>query len=86
MAAIFVLLSFWWYRRSQQSSVIIDGDTVTINRGRQTQTFRRSDIAKVDLSSASRQLTFGDGTGTSLPLEGRSLVEAGILLNPRQHR
>lgn len=83
MGALVALAGLWWYRRAQRANVVIDADTFTVNTGRRSDTYQRADVASVNLSSAMEQVRFRDGTGIALPLEGRSLVQAGILLSPR---
>ncbi len=84
MGALVALAGFWWYRRSQQTSVIIDANTFTVTRAGRTESYDRSEVSGIDLSSPLEQVKFRDGSGVSLPLEGRSLVQAGILLSPRK--
>ncbi len=84
MGALVALAGFWWYRRSQQTSVIIDANTFTVTRAGRTESYDRSEVSAIDLSSPLEQVKFRDGSGVSLPLEGRSLVQAGILLSPRK--
>ncbi len=83
MGALVALAGFWWFRRSQNSTVIIDKDTFTVSRAGHSESFNRSEVTSIDLSSPLEQVKFRDGTGVALPLEGRSLVQAGILLSPR---
>lgn len=82
MGAIVALVGFWWYRRSQRANVVIDAESFTVNSGRRSKSYQRAQVESVNLSSATAQVKFVDGTGIVLPLEGRALVQAGILLSP----
>jgi hypothetical protein len=82
-AAAVAAAGIWVILRSRRSSVMIDADHFTVIRGRRSETFLRQEVAAVDLSGFARHLTMADGTGVRLPLEGRALVEAGLLLTPR---
>ena len=84
MGGLVALAGFWWYRRSQATSVIVDSDTFTVTRAGRSESYERAQVAAVDLSSPFEQVKFRDGSGVALPLEGRSLVQAGILLSPRR--
>lgn len=84
MAALAAGVALWWLARSRSSAVVIDATQLTVKRGSSTRTYDRSDIESVDLSDTGRQVRFRDGTAIGLPLEGSSLVEAGLLLSPRR--
>lgn len=82
MAATLVTAAAWWFRCSRRFSVVIDGDQLIINRGSRTATYDRSSIESVNLADSGRQVRFRDGSAIGLPLEGRALIEAGLLLSP----
>jgi len=82
MGGVAAVVGLWWLWRARQAAVIVDGDQFTVIRRGRSQTYSRGDVASVDLSSLDNQVTFVDGTGTRLPLEGKELVHAGVLLTP----
>ena len=82
MGAVAAVAGLWWMWRARQASVIVDRDQFTVTRQGRSQAYTRSDVASVDLSSLDHHVTFVDGTGIRLPLEGNELVHAGVLLTP----
>ncbi len=84
LATIFGLGALWYWLRSRRSAVLIDRATFTVKAGRRQRSFEIADIEKVDLGARSGHVRFKDGSTVTLPLEGRQLVEAGLLLEPRR--
>ncbi|MGI9597246.1 MAG: hypothetical protein ACR2QK_13875 [Acidimicrobiales bacterium] len=82
IAAVFLLGAAWYWLQARRSSVLIDSNQFIIKDGSKQKRYERSDIAAVDLSSLRGHVTMKDGTEIMLPLEGRPLVEAGLLLTP----
>ena len=81
IAAIFALGALWYWFRARQSSVLIDESHVIIKEGRKQLTVDRGSIESVDLSSLVGQVRLDDGSALDLPLEGKPLIEAGVLLS-----
>ncbi|MGH1488374.1 MAG: hypothetical protein ACRBK7_03115 [Acidimicrobiales bacterium] len=82
IALIFALAAAWYWYQVRQSSVLIDANQFIVKSGSKQRTFETDAIADIDLSSPTGQITFKDGTTTNLPLEGKQLVEAALLLMP----
>lgn len=85
LGAIAALVGLWALWSARKSSVVIDGDTFTVVRRGRATSYERSRVSDVDLSGLDRHLTLDDGTGVRLPLEGKALVEAGLLLGPQSN-
>ncbi|MDH3294452.1 MAG: hypothetical protein OER95_09055 [Acidimicrobiia bacterium] len=84
--AVVAIVGLWALWRRRRTVVVIDGDDVTITRGRSSTSFQRFDVASIDLSGLDHHLKMADGTGVRLPLDGRQLVEVGLLLSPPRTR
>lgn len=82
MAAVLAAVAMWWLVRVRRSSVVIDGDRLMVKRGARTATYDRTSIESVDLADTGRQVRFRGGSAIGLPLEGKALIEAGLLLSP----
>lgn len=82
IAAIFALAAIWFVMRARQSSVLIDANQFIVKSGSKQKTYDTDTIADIDLSSVNGHITFKDGSSTDLPLEGKQLVEAAMLLMP----
>ncbi len=83
IAAAFGLGGVWLWFKARQSSVSIDQfQFVVADGGRKQRVYERAEITSVDLSRLSGQVRLEDGTAVTLPLEGSSLIEAGVLLTP----
>ncbi len=86
IALIFAIGGLWYWFQARRSSVLIDQYQFIVKDGSKQRTFERSEVANVDLSSLDGHVTFKDGSSILLPLDGRPLVEAGVLLNPTGRR
>lgn len=84
LAAIFAAIAIWYYMSARRASVIVRGESFTIQDGRSETTYERSDIESIDLRSLKGQLKMRDGKHVWLPLEGSQLVEISLLLAPGQ--
>lgn len=82
IAGIFAAGAAWYWFQARRSSVLIDQEQFIVKNGAKQSTFARSQIKSIDLSSLDGQVQFKDGTSVDLPLDGKPLVEAGILLTP----
>ena len=82
IAAIFAAAGLWFWFQARRSSVLIDREQFIVKDGAKQETFQRSDIESIDLASLRGHVRFKDGSSLTLPLEGKQLVEAGLLLSP----
>jgi membrane protein implicated in regulation of membrane protease activity len=83
VALIFAAAAAWVWWRSRRSAVLINPDDFTVANGTSQRTYARSDVVAVDLSAPHGQVSLADGRRVTLPLEGRDLIEAGLLLTPQ---
>jgi len=87
LGAIVAVAGLWWLWRARQRSVVVNGDQLIVTDGSRTLVRSRAEIESVNLAALGDQIHFTDGSGLRLPLEGRELIEAGVLLTPpRRHR
>lgn len=82
IALVFLAGAAWFLFQASRSSVVIDRDQFVIKDGSRQRTYERKDIDSVDLSSLSGHVKMNDGTSVTLPLDGRPLIQAGMLLSP----
>ena len=82
IAAVFIGGGAWFWFQARRSVVLIDAEEFIVKDGGRERTYRRADVAAVDLSALAGHVRLRDGSTVTLPLEGRVLIEAGVLLSP----
>lgn len=86
IALVFAIVAWWFWFQARRSLVLIDTHQFIVKDGHRERTFDTAEVETVDLSSPSGHIRFKDGTSVALPLEGRPLVRAGMLLSPGRTR
>lgn len=86
LGGLAAVVGLWWLRRARRTSVVIDREQFTVYRGGRSASYARNDITGIDLAGFEQHVSFADGTGIKLPLEGQELVEVGFLLTPPRTR
>lgn len=79
----FVIGAVWILFQARRSSVLIDVNQFIVKDGGRQRRFEIAQIESVDLRRLRGHIRFKDGSSVALPLEGRDLMEAGLLLTPR---